>query len=118
MQAGKGPIDPCPLWDDDGKVYLVHGWAGSRAGIKSVITIKKMNTAGTKVTDEGVIVYDGHEIDPTVEGPKFYKRNGYYYIFAPAGGVTNRCTRYARAGIAECNFPYSCARLESGGHRL
>ena len=23
----------------------------------------------------------------TVEGPKLYKRNGYYYIFAPAGGV-------------------------------
>jgi beta-xylosidase len=29
----------------------------------------------------------GHGIDPTVEGPKLYKRNGYYYIFAPAGGV-------------------------------
>ncbi|HEV7644639.1 MAG TPA: family 43 glycosylhydrolase [Pyrinomonadaceae bacterium] len=24
---------------------------------------------------------------PTVEGPKFYKLNGYYYILAPAGGV-------------------------------
>lgn len=24
---------------------------------------------------------------PTIEGPKVYKRNGYYYIFAPAGGV-------------------------------
>ena len=33
------------------------------------------------------MVYDGHELDPTIEGPKFYKRNGYYYIFAPAGGV-------------------------------
>lgn len=87
VEAGKGLIDPCPLWDEDGKVYLVHGWAGSRAGIKSVITIKQMNAEGTKVTDEGVIVYDGHEVDPTVEGPKFYKRNGYYYIFAPAGGV-------------------------------
>jgi beta-xylosidase len=39
------------------------------------------------VFDDGVIVYDGHETDPTIEGPKFYKRNGYYYIFAPAGGV-------------------------------
>lgn len=87
VEAGKGLIDPCPLWDDDGQVYLVHGWAGSRAGIKSVITVKKMNAEGTKVTDAGVLVYDGHKIDPTVEGPKFYKRNGYYYIFAPAGGV-------------------------------
>jgi beta-xylosidase len=88
VEAGKGLIDPCPLWDDDGTVYLVHGWAGSRAGIKSILTIKKLNTEGTRVLDEGVLVYDGHETDPTVEGPKLYKRNGYYYIFAPAGGVS------------------------------
>ncbi|REA60901.1 glycoside hydrolase [Dyadobacter luteus] len=88
VEAGLGLIDPCPLWDDNGKVYLVHGWAGSRAGIKSVITVKEMNAAGDKVLDQGAIVYDGHELDPTVEGPKFYKRNGYYYIFAPAGGVS------------------------------
>jgi beta-xylosidase len=85
--GGKGLIDPCPLWDNDGKVYLVHAFAGSRAGIKSVIGVKKMNAEGTKTIDEGVIVYDGHELDPTIEGPKFHKRNNYYYIFAPAGGV-------------------------------
>lgn len=87
VEGGKGLIDPCPLWDDDGRVYLVHGWAGSRAGIKSVITVKEMNADGTGIKGPGVIVYDGHGVDPTVEGPKFYKRNGYYYIFAPAGGV-------------------------------
>lgn len=87
IQAGKGLEDPCPLWDDDGKAYLVHAYAGSLAGIKSVLVINKMNEAGTKLLDQGVIVYDGHGIDPTVEGPKLYKRNGYYYIFAPAGGV-------------------------------
>ena len=27
--AAKGYIDPCPLWDDDGRVYLSHGVAGS-----------------------------------------------------------------------------------------
>ncbi|MDR2147965.1 MAG: family 43 glycosylhydrolase [Tannerella sp.] len=26
-------------------------------------------------------------LTPTIEGSKFYKRNGFYYIFAPAGGV-------------------------------
>ncbi|MBS1918823.1 MAG: glycoside hydrolase 43 family protein [Bacteroidetes bacterium] len=87
VQAGKGLIDPCPLWDDDGKVYLVHAFAGSRAGIKSILVIKRLNANGTKILDDGVLVYDGHEHDPTVEGPKIYKRNGYYYIFAPAGGV-------------------------------
>ena len=88
VEAGKGLIDPCPLWDDDGNVYLVHAYAGSRAGIKSILVVKKMNDSGTKTISDGVIVYDGHEKDPTVEGPKLYKRNGYYYIFAPAGGVT------------------------------
>ena len=87
VAGGKGLIDPCPLWDDDGRVYLVHAYAGSRAGIKSIISIKELNKEGTKAIDESKMVYDGHETDPTIEGPKFYKRNGYYYIFAPAGGV-------------------------------
>jgi beta-xylosidase len=88
VEAGKGLIDPCPLWDEDGKAYLVHAFAGSRAGIKSIIVVKQLSPDGTKVLDEGVMVYDGHELDPTIEGPKFYKRNGWYYIFAPAGGVS------------------------------
>lgn len=88
VEAGKGLIDPCPFWDDDGKAYLVHAYAGSRAGIKSIVVIKTLNAEGTKTMDEGVLVFDGHDADPTIEGPKLYKRNGYYYIFAPAGGVS------------------------------
>lgn len=87
IEAGKGLIDPCPLWDDNGKAYLVYAYAGSRAGIKSIIAVKQLNQEGNRTLDAGVLVYDGHETDPTIEGPKFYKRNGYYYIFAPAGGV-------------------------------
>jgi beta-xylosidase len=88
VESGRGLIDPCPLWDTDGNNYLVYAYAGSRAGIKSVIAVKRLNTDGTRTIDNGVIVYDGHELDPTIEGPKFYKRNNFYYIFAPAGGVS------------------------------
>lgn len=89
VEAGKGLIDPCPLWDDNGKTYLVHAFAGSRAGIKSIIVVKEMSVDGTKTIDAGKLVYDGHgNEDATIEGPKFYKRNSYYYIFAPAGGVS------------------------------
>lgn len=88
VEAGKGLIDPCPLWDDNGKVYLAYAYAGSRAGIKSVVALKELNSEGDKTITTGTIVYDGHETDPTIEGPKLYKRNGYYYIFAPAGGVS------------------------------
>jgi len=86
--AGKGLIDPCPFWDEDGNNYLAYAYAGSRVGLKSVLAIAALNQAGTQVLDRGVIVYDGHELDPTVEGPKVHKRNGYYYLFAPAGGVS------------------------------
>jgi beta-xylosidase len=87
VKAGKGLIDPCPLWDEDGKVYLVHAFAGSRAGIKSILIINQLNSDGTQVVDNGVLVFDGHDKHPTLEGPKLYKQNGYYYISAPAGGV-------------------------------
>ena len=88
VKAGKGMIDPTPLWDDDGRVYLVHAWAGSRAGFNSVLTVCELSADGTSVVGDEVMVFDGYDgINHTVEGPKLYKRNGYYYIFTPAGGV-------------------------------
>jgi beta-xylosidase len=87
VKPGKGLIDPSPLWDDDGKAYLTHAFAGSRARVKSVIMVQEMNNEGTAVTGEEVMVFDGHNGHRTIEGPKFYKANGFYYIFAPAGGV-------------------------------
>ena len=46
-----------------------------------------MSADGLRVVDEGTVVFDGRERQPTIEGPKFYRKNGWYYIFAPAGGV-------------------------------
>lgn len=89
VKEGKGLIDPSPLWVDDGNAYLVYALAGSRAGVKSVLLVSRLSADGTKASDDAVMVFDGHDANPTVEGPKFYKRNGYYYIFAPAGGVRN-----------------------------
>ena len=85
---GKGIIDPCPLWDDDGQAYMVHAWAASRAGVNSLLTLRTMTADGLHVSTTGRHIFDGRERHPTIEGPKFYKRNGYCYIFAPAGGVT------------------------------
>ena len=84
----KGFIDPCPLWDEDGKAYLSHGCAGSRAGLKSVLFVAPMSPDGTRLIGPSRIVYDGHETQPTIEGTKFYKYDGNYYIFSPAGGVS------------------------------
>ena len=87
VKAVKGIIDTCPLWDEDGNAYIVHGYAGSRAGLKSILGLTRMTPDGTQAIGESRIIFDGHIGNATIEGPKFYKRDGWYYIFAPAGGV-------------------------------
>ncbi|MFC0515280.1 glycoside hydrolase 43 family protein [Mucilaginibacter angelicae] len=70
--------DPCPFWDTDGQAYLGH----SRLGAGPII-IHKMSADGKHLLDSGKTVYEG----PVAEGTKIYKRNGYYYIIIPEGGV-------------------------------
>lgn len=85
---GKGMIDTTPLWDEDGKCYLVNGWANSRCQFNSVLTVREMSPDGMKAIGNPVIVFDGNgSNDRTAEGPKFYKRDGWYWIMCPAGGV-------------------------------
>jgi len=90
LLAGKGLIDPAPLWDEDGKAWLIHAWAKSRAGINNVLTLRSMAPDGKRLLDsEGKVVIDGNKLPGyrTLEGPKLYKHEGWYYVFAPAGGV-------------------------------
>lgn len=70
--------DPCPFWDDDGQAYLGR----SRHGAGPII-VHRMSPDGRQLLDEGVTVYTG----PVAEGTKFLKRNGYYYLIIPEGGV-------------------------------
>jgi beta-xylosidase len=90
LLPGKGIIDPSPLWDDDGKAYLVHAWAKSRAGFNNILTLRAMDPEARTLLDaRGQDIIDGNRLAgyTTLEGSKFYKKDGYYYIFAPAGGV-------------------------------
>ena len=84
---GKGLIDPCPFWDEDGRAYVVHGYAKSRIGFKSWLGIFPMTWDGTKAIGDDKLLFDGTKDHPTMEGAKVHKMNGWYYIFAPAGGV-------------------------------
>lgn len=97
VQAGRGLIDPCPLWDDDGKAYLVHAYAGSRAGIKHRLRVCPMASDGSRLLGEGKVVFHEPERHPTLEGPKFLKKDGWYYILAPAGGVATGWQTVLRA---------------------
>ncbi|MDZ7312952.1 MAG: glycoside hydrolase 43 family protein [candidate division KSB1 bacterium] len=133
VAEGTGMIDPCPFWDDDGKAYLVHAWAKSRAGFNSILTMHRMSSEGDRLLDEGTRIFDGTDTQPTIEGPKMYKRNGYYYIFAPAGGVRSGWQTVLRSkhvfgpydakivmhqGASDINGPHQGAwvELESGEH--
>lgn len=84
---GKGWIDPCPFWDDDGKAYMAHAYANSRCGIKHRIDVCPMAPDASRLLGEGTMVYQNELLHPTMEGPKMDKREGWYYIFVPAGGV-------------------------------
>ena len=109
----KGYIDPCPLWTKDGRCFLAHAFAGSRAGFKSAIAVMELSEDGLTVVSPSVIAYDGHEEHPTIEGPKLYYRNGYYYLFCPAGGVTNGWQLCLRS--TDIYGPYEVKRvLEQG----
>ncbi|MFJ9794234.1 family 43 glycosylhydrolase [Streptomyces sp. NPDC101145] len=90
LKPGKGLIDPCPLWDEEtGEAYLVHAWARSRSGVKNRLTGHRMSRDGRALLDEGRILVDGDRIPGwfTIEGPKLYRHDGWFWILAPAGGV-------------------------------
>ena len=70
--------DPCPFWDEDGQAYLVR--SRHRAG---PIIIHRMSADGRELLDDGVTVYEG----PVAEGPKMFRKDGFYYISIPEGGV-------------------------------
>ncbi len=114
IKAAKGWEDPCPLWDDDGSAYLVSAMAASRSGMKSVLIVSRMAQDASRLLDDGVLVYDGHADNPTIEGPKLYKRNGFYYIFAPAGGVATGWQTVLRA--KNIYGPYETRVVLAQGH--
>ena len=86
VQAALGWIDPCPFWDEDGQAYLAHAYANSRSGKRDKIHVRPMAPDGLRLLGEGKIVIDTPH-HPYLEGPKFHKVNGWYYILAPGGGV-------------------------------
>lgn len=82
----KGWIDPCPIWDGD-KAYMVFAYARSRCGIKHRLSVVEIDPDCTRLLGEPVQIFDGKQVAPTTEGPKFYKKDDWFYILMPSGGV-------------------------------
>jgi beta-xylosidase len=116
VKGGKGLIDPCPLWDDDGQVYLAHGWAKSRSGICNRLTLHRLAPDGLETMDEGRVIINADSLPGWnwLEGPKLYKRNGWYYIFAPAGGVESGWQAVFRSHLPDGPYEHRIV-LEQGG---
>lgn len=82
--AGPGLEDPCPFWDDDGSAWLIHSKVGA-----GPLILHRMSPDGKRVLDAGFAVFEDRKAFRALEGPKLYKRHGWYYIFAPFGGVAS-----------------------------
>jgi beta-xylosidase len=93
---GPGLEDPCPFWDDDGKAWLVHSKVGA-----GPLILHRMSPDGRRVLDEGRVIVEDRKTLPVLEGPKVYKRDGWYYIFAPIGGVEGGSQAVLRARSIE-----------------
>ena len=104
VKAIAGWEDPCPFWDDDGQAYLVHSKKGA-----GPLILHKMSADGTQLQDDGVTIYTG----PVAEGPKMFKRKGYYYISHPEGGVGTGWQTMERS--AKIYGPYERRIVLSGG---
>jgi PelA/Pel-15E family pectate lyase len=115
VKAGRGLIDPCPLWDDDGKVWLVHAWANSRSGRNNLLTLVPLNTEASATIGDGRDIIAGADFRvTTLEGPKFYKMNGYYWIFAPVGGVAGGTQAVFRSKTIEGPYEYHNVLTQGG----
>jgi len=114
IKAAPGWIDPCPFWDDDGRAWLLNAFAFSRSGIKNKLHLTEMAPDASRLLEEGRIIFDGTPSHPTLEGPKLYKRNDEYWIFAPAGGVKRGWQTAMRAN--SLTGPWQCRDILHQGN--
>ncbi|WP_320935119.1 glycoside hydrolase 43 family protein [Bacteroides nordii] len=119
VKSAGGWEDPCPLWDDDGQAYVGRSQLGG-----GPIYIHKMSADGTRLLDDGKKVYEG----PVAEGTKLFKKDGYYYISIPEGGVSSgwqtvmrskniygpyESKRVLEMGVTKVNGPHQGALVDT-----
>lgn len=100
--------DPCPFVDDDGRRYLVR--SNHRGG---PMILHRLSDDGLRLLDDGVTVYCDTKENPVLEGPKMMKRDGWYYILAPAGGVSTGWQTVLRS--RDIYGPYESRRMLTPG---
>lgn len=86
-------IDPSIFWDDDGKAYIVNNgppegrvlYQGHRALWIQEFDPANLEMVGPRTPLVGAGAYPPHIF--WAEGPHIFKREGFYYLIAAAGGT-------------------------------
>ncbi|HQC61932.1 MAG TPA: glycoside hydrolase 43 family protein, partial [Candidatus Marinimicrobia bacterium] len=76
-QLPKGFYDPGLFFDDDGRIYVAHGYGK--------IYMTELDNNFAPISKDS-LVYTG-DIRDGLEGTHVYKINGYYYLYCTYGGV-------------------------------
>ncbi|MGN7824248.1 glycoside hydrolase family 43 protein [Chitinophaga sp. 22536] len=107
--------DPGLFFDDDGKVYVVHG--------QQKLFITELNSNALSVKTPRREIYDNRAF-PYLEGSHMYKVNGKYYILGSTGGTRGRqvCLRsdsiygpYESKVVIQDDHTYPGNGLHQGG---
>lgn len=87
-------IDPCLFFDSDGKAYFIGTRFANEKEKKywkhSVIWMKELDLSNLSLIGEEIIILDqGGALHNArnAEGPRLFKRNGYYYLVIAEGGT-------------------------------
>jgi beta-xylosidase len=73
----KGFYDPGLFFDDDGRIYVAHGY--------SEISLTELDKDFAPITRDSLIIKG--DIRRGLEGTHIYKINGYYYYYCTYGGL-------------------------------
>ena len=73
----KGFYDPGLFFDDDGRIYVAHGY--------SKIYLTELDENFSPLTKDSLIITG--DIRKGLEGTHVYKINGYYYLYCTYGGL-------------------------------
>ena len=88
---GRASEDPCPIWAN-GRCYVVFAFVKSRIGFNSKLAVFETDEELKEVKGDYKIIYDGRDLAPKIEGPKFTAAAN-IFIFSPPRAVLNRAGR-------------------------
>ena len=115
--------DPGLFFDDDGKVYVVHG-QGTLYVTELNADVRSVKGKNVKIWDKAVPDGGKYGRKAGMEGSHVYKANGMYYITCPAGGTEGWqvCLRskniygpYEQKVIMQDDSSYPTNGLHQGG---